>query len=295
MRKGLFFFLCMSAFFSSFGQDYRIEGHRGFRGNYPENTLEGFEEALKLGVQVLEMDVCITKDQQVVVSHEPYMNPLFCIKPDGQPVAKEELGKFNLYQMTYAEIKQFDTGSMGNVNFPEQIKMKTHKPLLSEVLELGEKYRKKLGKPIYYNVEIKSEPKEYGRSQPKTVQEFSDLVAKVLFTKIDPAFIILQSFDFNVLKFWNESIKNGHFPKLTLAALVEKGGPDEAVQSLGFTPDIYSPYYHLLNKTTFSRAKELGMKVVPWTINDEEEIKKYLDMGVDAVITDYPNRALEFL
>ncbi len=276
-------------------QDIKIEGHRGFRGKYPENTLIAFEEALKLGVQILEMDVVISKDKQVVVSHEPYMNSLFCIKPNGEGVSKQEMLDYNLYKMNYSEIKEFDSGSMGNPLFPDQIKTKTYKPLLKEVLALGEAYRKKTGKPIYYNIEIKSEEQEYGVSQPGNIEEFSDLVSKIIFENVDPSFIILQSFDFNVLKFWHTAIQNKHYPKVELSALVEDMSPEQTIEALGFLPDTFSPYYKLLDKSTIQNCHKLGMKVVPWTINEAELIKQYLNWGVDAVITDYPNRAKEFL
>ncbi len=295
MKKLFLLIFSIILFFNGMSQDIKIEGHRGFRGKYPENTLIAFEEALKLGVQILEMDVVISKDKQVVVSHEPYMNSLFCIKPNGEGVSKQEMLDYNLYKMNYSEIKEFDSGSMGNPLFPDQIKTKTYKPLLKEVLALGEAYRKKTGKPIYYNIEIKSEEQEYGVSQPGNIEEFSDLVSKIIFENVDPSFIILQSFDFNVLKFWHTAIQNKHYPKVELSALVEDMSPEQTIEALGFLPDTFSPYYKLLDKSTIQNCHKLGMKVVPWTINEAELIKQYLNWGVDAVITDYPNRAKEFL
>ena len=109
-----------------------IQGHRGCRGLYPENSLPAFEHALNIGVRVLEMDVCLSADGQVVVSHEPYMNARYASHPAGNPVLKEEESQLNLYQMPYSEIKRFDVGSRGNASFPEQKKVPTYKPLLSE-------------------------------------------------------------------------------------------------------------------------------------------------------------------
>ncbi len=293
--KNLIFTLLTMVTMSSFAQKPAIEGHRGFRGLYPENTLIAFEKALELGVSTIELDVIISKDHQVVVSHEPYMNPLFCIKPNGEKVLMQEMKEWNLYEMNYSSIKEFDSGSNGNPNFPQQAKVKTYKPLLREVLVLGESFRKKTGRAIYYNIEIKSEEKEYGISQPKTVKEFSDLVSKEIFNYVEPQYIILQSFDFNVLKFWHQSIQNGQIPRVELSALVEDLSPDETVKQLGFLPGTYSPYYKILDQNTVNRSHELGMKVVPWTINLREDIIKFAKLGVDAIITDYPNRAEEFL
>lgn len=273
-----------------------IQGHRGFRGLYPENTLPAFESALQAGVQVLEMDVCISADGQVVVSHEPYMNSIYSSKPDGQAVLKEEEKLFNLYQMPYSEIKKFDTGKRGNSQFPEQKPMAAHKPLLSEVLALGEAYRKKHHQDIYYNIEIKSAEVEYGISQPKTVEEFSDKVWAVISQHVNPQYVILQSFDFQVLKFWNKSMKTGKYPKqILLSALVSRKSPENTLKDLGFTPAIYSPNYQSLSAEWVIFCHKNGMKVVPWTANDPDSIAKLSEMGVDAVITDYPNRVPHYL
>lgn len=273
-----------------------IQGHRGFRGLYPENTIPAFEHALQAGVQVLEMDVCISADGQVVVSHEPYMNSSYSSKPDGQPVTKEEEKKFNLFQMTYEQIRQFDTGKRGNAAFPEQHAMAAHKPLLSEVLALGEAFRKKYKRDIYYNIEIKSMEAEYGISQPKTVEEFSEKVWAVIAQQVKPAFIMLQSFDFKVLKYWNRAMLEGKFPKqIQLSALVSRKSPENTIKDLGFTPAIYSPNYQALSPEFVVYSHKNGMKVVPWTANESEEISRLAEMGVDAVITDYPNRVPQYL
>ncbi|WP_235832215.1 glycerophosphodiester phosphodiesterase family protein [Aquirufa rosea] len=273
-----------------------IQGHRGFRGLYPENTLLAFEQALKAGVQVLEMDVCISADGQVVVSHEPYMNSQYSTKPDGKPVEKSEEKNFNLYQMIYAEIKKFDTGKRGNSQFPEQIAAEAHKPLLSEVLALGEAYRKKYLRDIYYNIEIKSVEAEYGISQPKTVEEFSEKVWSIIRYFVKPSFLILQSFDFNVLKYWNKAMVEGRFPsEIQLSALVSRKSPENTIKNLGFTPAIYSPNYQSLSPEYIVFCHKNGMKVVPWTVNDAESIERLKEIGVDAVITDYPNRVPHYL
>ena len=93
---------------SALAQKFDIEGHRGCRGLMPENTIPAFKKALDLGVTTLELDVCISKDGQVVVSHEPYMNSLFCSKPDGSAVTKADEKSLNLYKMPYSEIKKYD-------------------------------------------------------------------------------------------------------------------------------------------------------------------------------------------
>src|SRR5688500_14114641 len=97
-----------------------VQGHRGARGLHPENTLQGFVEAVKLGVDTLEMDVVISADKQCVVSHEAWMNEDFCTLPNGAPVEKGAAKNYNLYRMTYADIKKFDCGKR-NAEFPGQM------------------------------------------------------------------------------------------------------------------------------------------------------------------------------
>jgi glycerophosphoryl diester phosphodiesterase len=272
-----------------------FQGHRGCRGLFPENTLIAFENALKLGIQVVEMDVCISADGQVVVSHEPYMNALYATLPNGNPITKEDQEHWNLYQMPYSEIKQFDVGKRGNALFPEQQKIPQYKPLLAEVLGLVEAYRKKTGTAIFYNIEIKSDEKEYGISQPKTVKEFSDKVWKVIQAQVDYQYVILQSFDFEVLKYWHKSIQSGLFPSVKLSALVSRKSPENTIKELGFQPDIFSSSFTSVDKNVVEFCHSKNIKVIPWTVNEVEEMKRLMDLNVDGIITDYPNRALTIL
>lgn len=289
--KNLFFYYFLLMTTTSFSQKFDIEGHRGCRGLMPENTIPAFKKALDLGVTTLELDVCISKDGKVIVSHEPYMNALFCSKPDGSPVTKADEKVLNLYKMPYSEIKKYDSGIRGNILFPEQQKIATFKPLLREMLKECEKYIKLNNLPkVHYNIEIKSEEQEYGISQPKTVKEFSDLVYQEIIRQVSPERIILQSFDFNVLKYWHLQFKDGKYKKVRLAALVENEMVDNTLASLGFNPDIFSPYYKNLIKRRVDMCHDKGIKVVPWTVNEVVNMKEIKALGVDGLITDYPNR-----
>lgn len=293
MRNPFFYaFLLMTT--SMFSQKFDIEGHRGCRGLMPENTIPAFKKALDLGVTTLELDVCVSKDGQVVVSHEPYMNALFCSKPDGSPVTKSDEKVLNLYKMPYSEIKKYDSGIRGNVLFPEQQKLAAFKPLLREMLKECEKYIRlnNLSK-VHYNIEIKSEEGEYGISQPKTVKEFSDLVYLEIIKQVSPKRVILQSFDFNVLKYWHLQMEEGKYEKVRLSALVENEMVDNTLEKLGFNPDIFSPYYKNLIKRRVDMCHAKGIKVVPWTVNEMVNMNEIKSLGVDGLITDYPNRFFE--
>ncbi len=277
-----FFFIS----FSTMAQIPFIQGHRGCRGLYPENSLPAFQHALEIGVRVLELDVCLSADGQVVVSHEPYMNARFASHPTGNPVWKEEESNLNLYKMSYSDIKRFDVGSRGNASFPDQKKLSTYKPLLSEVFALGEAHRKKTGEAVYYNIEIKSEPSEYGLSQPANVKDFSDRVQSVIRAQVANPFIILQSFDFAVLSYYHQV-----YPEVRLSALVESESPQYTLDVLGFTPAIFSSSYQYLTPEIIQFCHSKGMQVVPWTINSTEKMQQFEAWGVDGIITDYPNRA----
>jgi glycerophosphoryl diester phosphodiesterase len=270
-------------------QKFEIQGHRGARGLMPENTIIAFEKALSLGINTLEMDVCISKDLQVVVSHEPYFHADYCSLPDGSPVTKAMEASLNLYQMDYATIKQYDTGKRGNKRFPAQQPTETHKPLLSEVIAFAEQYTTQNGlPPIKYNIEIKSEEKEYDISQPD-VATFSALVYEVI-KQLPAERVTLQSFDFNVLRFWKKQIENGQYKRVSLSALVEKMGVSGTLHSLQFNPDVYSPYYKLLTKGKVAKCHKKGIRVIPWTVNDPDAMQHIKDIGCDGLITDYPDR-----
>ena len=271
---------------------FDLEGHRGCRGLMPENTIPAFLKALDLGVTTLEMDVVISKDNQVVVSHDPYFNAAFSIAPDGKPVEKNEQKNLVLYQMDYADIKRYDVGSNGNAAFPEQQKIKTYKPLLSEVIEQAEAYRKAKNLPAFsYNIELKSESSEYNKSQPEPVT-FCDLVQAIIKKQLKSDRVVIQSFDFAILKQWKQGIETGNYPKVRLSALVENlRSPEKNLDELGFKPDIYSPHFRLLSQDKIARLHVQGIKVIPWTVNQRDDMNRLKAWGVDGLITDYPDRA----
>ncbi|MEP6647758.1 MAG: glycerophosphodiester phosphodiesterase family protein, partial [Saprospiraceae bacterium] len=133
------------------------QGHRGCRGLMPENTMPGFMKAVELGVTTLELDVVISKDGQVVVSHEPWMSSIICSHPDGTPVTKSEEKTLNLYNMDYSEIQTYDCGKRGNPDFPSQMQVGTVKPTLKMVIRSVEVFaaENKFRQPRY-NIELKS-------------------------------------------------------------------------------------------------------------------------------------------
>jgi glycerophosphoryl diester phosphodiesterase len=266
-----------------------VVGHRGARGLYPENTIPGFIEAVRLGVDALEMDVVVSKDKRLVVSHEAWMNPLFCSKPGGNAVEENVGGNYNLYKMLYAEIASFDCGKRGNPLFPTQKKIPAYKPLLSEVIREVEEFARQNGLlSPRYNIEIKSEEDNVFNPPP---EEFTDLVYEEIKKSDCVNKVIIKSFDVRMLR---EMIKKD--PSLKIALLVENNtGLDANLEHLGFIPEMYCPEYILVNDDLVKAVHDHHMVLVPWTVNEIGDIKNMIAMGVDGIITDYPDRVLEHL
>lgn len=268
-----------------------VQGHRGERGYFPENSLPGFISAVKKGVDVLELDVVISRDKKVVVSHEPFMSSFYMLTPEGDSIPKESERSYNLYEMTYDSIKKFDAGSKGNRLFPDQKKMSTYKPLLSEVIDSVENYIKTHNlEPVRYNIELKSVPSLYGIYQPQP-EEFVALVMQVIQNKGIEVKMNLQSFDPVIL-----NVLRKKYPEIEVAYLVSGEGIQKNLALLDFTPEIYSPHYALVkNQQIVESIKTLDMRLIPWTVNEKEAIKEMIRLKVDGIITDYPERVLEEL
>lgn len=292
MRSGikLFILVMMTSVASAqYIPKFDLQGHRGARGLKPENTIPAFIAALNYGVTTIELDVVITKDNQVVVSHEPWMSAEICMKSDSTRISKAEEKKFNLYQMTYDEIQKFDCGSGGNARFPEQERIALHKPLLRDVIIAVEDHIKNNSHyEVDYNIEIKSDKSGDKKFHPAP-EEYSDIVYQLINEYLPMERVVIQSFDFRVLKYWKKK-----YPQVRLAALVENLKSAEAnLKDLGFVPSIYSPNFKLLNKEVIASLRMKKIRVIPWTVNEPEDMKRLKSWGVDGIITDYPNRAAE--
>ena len=139
---------------------------------------------------------------------------------------------------------------------------------------------------VGYNIELKSSPDRDEIYHPG-VAEFSDTVQSLLADLLPADRYTIQCFDFRILRYFHKT-----YPDVTLVALIENAkGVDANLKDLGFTPEVYSPYFKLLTKKSIDHCHELGMKVVPWTINELKDMRKMVEKGVDGIITDYPDRA----
>lgn len=262
------------------------EGHRGCRGLMPENTIPAMLHALDLGVTTLEMDAVITADRVVVVSHEPFFNHEITTRPDGSGVAANEEKQLNIFRMDYEEVRRFDVGLKPNPRFPRQAKMKAYKPKLEELIDSVEAYVQshKLPQPLY-NIETKTQPSTDTIFHPEPA-EFVERLMEVLQRKKILNRVIIQSFDFRTLK-----LVHAKYPQVRTAALIEnkQRDPQNVIQDLGFSPTIFSPEYHMVDESLVKKCHDLNLRIIPWTVNSLPEIRRLKEMGVDGIISDYPD------
>lgn len=267
-------------------QKFMLIGHQGARGIMPENTIPGMIKALDLDVNVLNMGVVISKDGEVVLSHEPYFNNEISTRPDGKAISFKDEKKYNMFDMDYEEIRKFDVGMKLHNRFPGQMKMKVYKPLLAETIDSVEAYVKqnKLEKPIY-NIETSLIRKGDGIFQPDA-SVFIEKIMEIVKEKKLSKRVIIQSLDMRTLQYLHE-----YFPSIKTSLMIdEKQDFEESIQALGFTPTYYSPYYVLVGKGLVDRCHAAGVKIIPWTVNTAKDMRYLINLGVDGLITDYPNQ-----
>jgi glycerophosphoryl diester phosphodiesterase len=263
------------------------QGHRGCRGLMPENTWPAMKMALDLGVTTLEMDVVITKDKRVVLSHEPWFGQEVTTKPDGTFIREREERKFNINWMTYEDVQTFDVGLKPHPRFPKQQKIKVVKPLLEDVIDSVKQYMATSKRPFpFYNIETKTNPMFDGVFHPKP-DEFVELLMGVIKQKGIEGQVIIQSFDDRTLQYLHKT-----YPNIKTALLIEaddKRKLEEQLQTLGFQPSIYSPSFELVTEKLIKACHKKGLRIIPWTVNTKEEIERLKNMGVDGIISDYPD------
>jgi glycerophosphoryl diester phosphodiesterase len=266
---------------------FELVGQNGCRGLMPENTFPGFIHAIELGVTTLQMDVVMSKDSQIVISHEPWISSGFCTHPNGEPVTTKEEKALNLYQMDYSEIQHYDCGKRFNPEFPEQQKITANKPTLKMVVRMirGFAEDNKYPEPKFI-IDFRSDPKWYSVYQPepkKFVQQVTDVVQRLGISEITT----FQSTDLNILEELNK-IENHTY---SIGYIVSKGKKlEKNLSRLSFTPDIYSPHYDLVTKDLISKCHEAGILIMPWMINDKAKMENIKQMGCDGGVTDYPDR-----
>ncbi len=271
-----------------------VHGHRGCRGLFPENTLPGFLHAAALGVDVLEMDVVISADQQVVVSHDPWLAAHLCHDAGGLRIAPARERQHNLYHMPYNAIRQCDCGSWPNPDFPFQQPVAAPKPLLREVLAATEALPRPPGsRRLRYSVEIKCTPSSDNLYHPEPAQFLALVLAELVAADMLPHTTLL-CFDPRVLRLAHAQLSS----KLALCLLSENGQPwPAAIAELGFQPNVFGPNYDSVTPAAVAELRSLSpdTALVPWTVNNPLDMQRLMSMGVDGLTSDYPDRLLAIL
>jgi glycerophosphoryl diester phosphodiesterase len=244
-----------------------VQGHRGARAQRPENTIPAFEYAIREGVDVLELDMAVTKDGIVVVSHDPTLQPPVCNGP--RP-------KANIHDLTLAEIREWDCGNVQNPAFPmQQTVPGTRMPTLDEVFNLAPKGT------FQFNIETKIFPDRPELAPPP--DEFVHLVLAEIRKYHLESRVYLQSFDFRTL---HEMKKIA--PEIRLVALYSGPAKNFVDIAKEAGAEIVSPEFHLVTPEQVRAAHEAGLKVVPWTADTPADWDRLIAAGVDSIITDDP-------
>jgi len=264
-----------------------IEAHAGGKGLYPGNSIPAFTNALKLGVNTLEMDCVISQDSMVVVSHDPFMNHIFMLTPTGKEILKDQEKAYNIFTMPYDSIRQYQLGTKFDPEFPQQKKVKTYKPLLAEVIDSVETFIKKHHlKPVQYNIEVKSYDQTNNFNPTPPV--FVDLIVAVLKQSNIESRVLIQSFDVRPLQY----IKS-RYPQFKTSYLLSKNNTNTLRQNLdklGFIPDVLSPEYPMVTPELVKGVRKQKMAIIPWTVDHESDMRKLIGLQVDGIITNYPDR-----
>jgi glycerophosphoryl diester phosphodiesterase len=252
-----------------------VYGHRGARARRPENTLPAFAYAIALGVDAIEMDLAVTRDDSVVISHDPILDPPICAGPRKSAVIRS---------LTLAEVRQWDCGAAPNPDFPAQLAIPgTRMPALDDVFELAP--RGAFG----YSLEIKSFPERPEYAPPPA--EFTRLVwEKIRQYKLEKRTLV-QSFDFRTLAAMRKLA-----PQIRLAALVENDARDfAAIAAEASHAEIAAPEFHLVTPKKVDAAHRSGLQVIAWTANTPADWDMLIQAGVDGIITDDPAELLAYL
>jgi glycerophosphoryl diester phosphodiesterase len=306
IRAALLFTAIMIA--STPALPFDLQGHRGARGLAPENTLEAFTTALEIGVSTLELDLGMTKDGVLVISHDSFLNPDHTRGPDAKFLDAQGPA---IRSLTLAELKRYDVGRLKPgtayaASFPEQKgKDSVRIPALTELFEL---VHSRGAEHVRFNIETKLTPTSGADTpDPETfVQAFAGAVREAgLTTRVS-----LQSFDWRTLVAMRRIA-----PEIERVCLTIDGGPGDTLQrgkggpspwTAGFDIDevggstprlvaaagcaVWSPLYRDITPEALAETKSLALKLIPWTVNDPADMARLIGAGVDGLISDYPNR-----
>ena len=267
---------------------FEIQAHRGARSFFPENTLQAFCHAAALGVRVLELDLVVSKDHELVVSHDPWLSAPLCSDPQGHPLSMEDRWRYIMYDMMYADIASFDCG-LPHPSFPSQVRIPACKPLLATVFSEVDTFMASSGmkEPMIYNLEIKSWPDKDAVFHPHP-DKYAALVLQLVQAEGLSSRVRIQSFDSRVIgAAWKLN------PQLCYGLLIDEVQHiPKSLQALGFVPQYVNPHFSLVDRELTDDLHKQRIRIVPWTVNLSEEMLAMKALGADGIITDYPEQAI---
>jgi len=283
----------------TFVAGFDIQGHRGCRGLMPENSLLAFEHALELGVDTIELDTVVTADGVVVIYHDPFLNPER-VRENGQFITERVLIK----NLTLSRLREYDIGSIAEPGkWPDQLQVDGQTvPTLEEVIQMVDAHNRVSEKKVRLNIEIKAFPlePELTIDLREHVEGVMDVVERYGIGEL----VIIQSFFWKALKIVDEIDEN-----VLTAALVSSTNLDKTAWTDGLRlwqfgfdigkmlasigVDIVAPSYTIMTDGWIQSSHDAGLEIIPWTVNDTSEMKRLIELGVDGIITDYPDRLIK--
>ncbi len=264
----------LSLFMTTAAPRILVHGHRGARARFPENTIPAFEYAIRSGVDVLELDMAVTKDDVLVISHDPILEAPVCTGPQPRAV---------IHELTLAQVKKWDCGAVRNPKFPDQTPIPgTRMPTLDEVFALASQGT------FEFNIETKIFRDHPQYSPPP--MEFAHLVLDAVRRHHLEKRVILQSFDFRTLHAMKELA-----PEIRLSALLENDDRDFVTVAKEAGAAIVSPHYSLVTPAKTQAAHHAGIQIVAWTANTPADWERLVNAGVDAIISDDPAALIAWL
>ena len=305
--------MCTACLTTSAAQGFDLQGHRGARGLMPENTLPAFARALSIGVTTLEMDTAMTRDGVVVISHDPRLNPAFTRGPDGNWLSGETplIRDLSAAELSRYDVERLNPDSRYARRFRNQLAVDgTRIPRLMEVFTL---VKNSGNDQVRFNIETKIDPTRPQLTWPENtlVEAVIQVIRKAGMSKR----VILQSFDWRTLR--HAQVIAPEIPTSYLSAEqswlnnIERGQSGTSAWTAGLDIDdfdgslprmiaraggaIWSAYHKEVNAKTIDEAHQLGLKVVVWTVDDIHSAGQLMEMGVDGIITDYPDRIRELM
>jgi glycerophosphoryl diester phosphodiesterase len=287
---------------------FDLQGHRGTRGLAPENTMAAYARAIAIGVTTIETDIAVTRDGVLVISHDPFLNPDIVRGPDGRWLAAKGPA---IHTLTLAELEKYDVGRLNPDSayakqFPEQKPSDGERfPTLAQVFAFAK------DKPVRLNIETKITPEN--PDQPVAAETFAKMVVDAVEAAGFARRVTIESFDWRTLVAAKKLA-----PEIETSCLTIESSGMDTVQRKSDRPSAWnagldlaahggsvprlveaagcgtwSPFWRNVDGASVAEAHALGLKVLPWTVNNPADMARLIDLGVDGLISDYPDRLRE--